>query len=157
MFWKGRAQGIAWDRLSVLHALCPTWADACVPIDTVCCACMCETRDAMGKDYFASIPPQEYSMNFSEYLFDFNWRWLPQASLSRLLCDLCSAQGDQGSFAFKPGQRWKDSGSKISCGVRREHQRGTIIIVSWKTRKRESVSNVTGISLWRVQIFEKLH
>lgn len=59
----------------------------------------------MGQGHFASVPPQEYSMNFSEYPFDFNWRCLPQASLSRLLCDLCSAQGDQGSFAFKPGQR----------------------------------------------------
>lgn len=36
----------------------------------------------MGKGHFASVPPQEESMNFSEYLSDFNWRCLPQDLLA---------------------------------------------------------------------------
>lgn len=74
-------------------------------------------------DYSASVTPCVSSMDISDCPFDSSWSCLPQASLSRLLCDLCRSEGDQRSFIFKPGKRWKQLGSKISCGVRWEHQR----------------------------------
>lgn len=60
---KDRAGGITWDRLLVLQVLCPTQAEGCVPIDTVCCTCVSESRDDVGEDCFASVPPQERSMD----------------------------------------------------------------------------------------------
>lgn len=88
----------------------------------------CQKEMALG--YPSSVTPCVSTMDIFDCPFQFQLMLVPQAALLvDCFCDLCGSRRVQGSFIFKPGERWKSHGSKISCRARCEHQRGENVIV----------------------------